>query len=352
MTSPRHIAREIATWRPVEREPAALVLGGLLLGAPLLIGQASGHLLEGTLAGLGVLLVSSSGWAGPVRERALDLAGTAASGAVAFGLGLVAARHGAAVPVTVLIAALAGVTGGVNRLTIKLSILGLVFAVIGWSDAAVPLPTTSAMGWFVIGAVGAAALTFARGILELGPLARDAGPSAVTAAGWRADVYAWHAGIRTIAGWRFVADLTICTALAGLVTHLWPAPHATWTVLTVSLVVQRDRRAGEVRIFERGVGTAVGVVVAAALLSEGVPTWLIILGVVLIGAVRPHVKRANYTLYAALMTPLVVLLTSIGRTRLPGLLSARLEYTAVGCLIALIVGAAFDITWPRRPSES
>ncbi|HWU23956.1 MAG TPA: FUSC family protein, partial [Nocardioides sp.] len=136
------------------------------------------------------------------------------------------------------------------------------------------------------------------------------------------------------------------------VTMLWPAPHATWAVLTVSLVVQRDRRSGQVRIFERGVGTAIGVVIAAAFLSEGVPTWAIIVGVVLLGAVRPHVQRANYTSYAALMTPLVVLLTSLGRARPPGLLSARLEYTAAGCLIALLVGAVFDLIWPSGPSAA
>jgi hypothetical protein len=56
---------------------------------------------------------------------------------------------------------------------------------------------------------------------------------------------------------------------------------------------------------------------------------------VLAGA-RPLLKERNYAAYATIMTPLLVLLLDLGRTRSLSTVGYRLIDTVIGCAIALI----------------
>ena len=60
--------------------------------------------------------------------------------------------------------------------------------------------------------------------------------------------------------------------------------------------------------------------------------------VAVVGAIRVHLKAANYAAYTLVMTPLVTVLTGLGEPVSAMLLRERLVDTVLGCLIALVVG--------------
>jgi uncharacterized membrane protein YccC len=73
--------------------------------------------------------------------------------------------------------------------------------------------------------------------------------------------------------------------------------------------------------------------------------WSVLGTVAVLAAARPILKAGNYTAYAALMTPLIILLTELDQTPTPALLVDRLTATIAGCAIALIFGY---LVWPKR----
>ena len=108
-------------------------------------------------------------------------------------------------------------------------------------------------------------------------------------------------------------------------------------------MVQRDRRAGLSRTFQRGLGTALGVLVGGLLLGA-LPIWATVGIICIVGAARQYLKAANYTAYALVMTPLVAVLSGLGHQLSPSLLGERLIDTTIGCLISLVIGYA---AWRR-----
>ena len=71
---------------------------------------------------------------------------------------------------------------------------------------------------------------------------------------------------------------------------------------------------GLTRTFQRGLGTALGVVVGGLLLGA-LPIWATVGIICVVGAARQYLKAANYTAYALVMTPLVAVLARAWGTR-------------------------------------
>jgi p-aminobenzoyl-glutamate transporter AbgT len=66
------------------------------------------------------------------------------------------------------------------------------------------------------------------------------------------------------------------------------------------------------------------------------PSWAIVAVVSILAGLRPLLKERNYAAYAAVMTPLVVLLMDLGRTPELSTVGYRLADTVIGCLIAIV----------------
>ncbi|MFI7008822.1 FUSC family protein [Streptomyces sp. NPDC050145] len=343
------------SWREVEMDAVRLLTSGLSLALPTGLAVAFDRLDLGMAAGLGAFLGSGSGHQGTAGQRVRDILSALVVGVCAITVGMVStAHHLAPSLVTVGFAFVAALLGGIRASAAKTAIQAVVFMILGANLAAVPLSTAEKSAYFALGAAGAGAVTLAGYALYRRLAAgsdkapRAAGPKAAAPQALgsddpkpslRADVGRWLTGLRHLTGWAYTLRLTACMAAAEIVAHLRPGPHSAWLALTVALVVQRDHGSALLRTCERGLGTALGVVLSMLLLGA-LPVWAAVACVAVIGATRPYLKLANYTAYAVIMTPLVVILTGLGTQPSPSLLRERFIDTLIACGISLVIGSA------------
>lgn len=322
-------------WKDAEANLVILAGAGLSMAIPLAIGVTSGRIAEGMLACLGALIVSSSAHEGSLRHRITDIAWTTAAGSCGIAFGLACAHELPLVSLVVAAAVLATV-GGVRRSWAKAGAQAIAFMLV-----AVSLPPALSAAaevlWVAVGALFGGLMTLIAVGFEL-HVRRQPLTAALPFTPLRNDLAAWRTRLRTVRGWVYPLRLTTSLAVALAAVEVLHRPHAYWIMLTVALVVQRDHRSAFGRSVERGVGTAIGIVVGSAVLSVPLAVGVVAVGV--IGAVRPYLKQANYTAYTIAMTPLVVILQSMGRPMPASLLVERLVDTALGCLISVVFGLA------------
>jgi hypothetical protein len=327
---------EVTRWERVEVDMLRLVAAGLALALPVAWGEMRGDLAAGMAGALGALIVSSSGHAGSLRARLFDLGASTAAGATGIVIGL--GVEGPAVvraALTVAAAVLVGAAGGIRPSLAKAGAQFLVFLIIGGTlTSSAPL-VVRLVAHVVAGACFASALTLAA--YGLARCLGLAGNGASTGGrSWSADLGRWRGSLGSTASWQYPIALASCLLVAQLIAPLLHEQRSDWILLTVVLVVPRDRSGGFVRIVQRALGTALGVLVGAVLLGP-IPTWAMVCMLGVLGAARVHLKAANYAAYALVMTPLVSVLSGLGHTMSAELLRERLIDTAIGCTIALIV---------------
>jgi porphyrinogen peroxidase len=355
------LTADVLRWHRIEMDAGRLLISGIALALPVAIGAASGRLDLGLIAVIGALLVSGSGHEGTARQRLADMAATAAVGTAAVAIGASVAPHTAwASAVIIAVAFLAGLAGGIRASITKAASQATVFLILGANMGKGPTPLHEMIGLILLGAVGAALLglsVYGAGRLIPPEWAGTEGDEETRR--WerglerwfstsgtevpppprtvRADLRRWSKGLRRLPAWNYPIRLGACMAVAEAFAHLRPGTHSYWTALTVALVVQRDGDAARVRTFQRGLGTVIGVGIGGLLLG-GMPTWTLVTLIGVIGAIRPHLKTANYTAYAAVMTPLIVVMNDLGHAMSWAVLRERVVDTLLGCLISLTVG--------------
>lgn len=342
-----------ARWKRVEVDVLRMLSCGLAVALPIAVGVLTDRVAEGTIAAIGALMVSSSGRVGTARERSAELLISAAVGILGiwFGAGLderTVAGSAALVVGAVVVAALGSVRPGGDKASMQL----IVTTIIGTTLVPTGLSQNVIAASFAVGAVVGTVLTllmYAIGRLIL----RGPAPGPAPRRSWSADLSAWRRQMAGRAGWHFPLRLGSCLLVAEVLAHLIPTPHSSWIPLTVVIVVQRDPRNALARTVERGLGTALGVTLGAVMLLT-MPLWLTVVVIGLIGSVRGHLKAANYTAYAFVMTPLLVVLTGLGHQISGALIVERVVDTALGCVISLVVGHAIwrRIDWTERPSDT
>jgi uncharacterized membrane protein YccC len=106
----------------------------------------------------------------------------------------------------------------------------------------------------------------------------------------------------------------------------------------VAIVVRRTLPGAPIRMLERAAGTILGVVLTSLLVIASPPVWATIGVIAILAAARPVLLDSNYTAYAAVMTPLVLLLLDLGREPSWTLIADRLVATLVGCAVAVTLG--------------
>jgi hypothetical protein len=344
-------AANLVRFQRIEIDATRLVLSGFSLALPVAVGAATGHLADGLTAVMGALLLSAAGHEGGWRARCLDLGASAAVGALVVWLGALVGGHGTLASVWIVAVAFgAALVGGIGTLEGRIAANATVFTVIGAHLGTGPVSPGHIVLYVVLGMAAAAALTLGTHALgrALSPLLRREleGPPGPD---WpfRRSVKKWRAGLKTWHGWQYAVRLGTSMAVAEVVSHLRPGEHAYWIALTVSLVVLRDEAASPMRAVERGLGTTIGVLIGGGLIGV-LPTWGIVLLIGAIGAVRPYLKVANYTAYAAVMTPLITMLNELGNDISWAVLRERVLDTLIGCVIGVCVGYLPWRMWSSR----
>jgi hypothetical protein len=136
----------------------------------------------------------------------------------------------------------------------------------------------------------------------------------------------------------------LTAAALGLSSPYWAASTA------VSVQLGTDARATRARALQRAVGTALGVLVAGALVWADLPVAVEVLIVAVLQLAVELLIAHQYVLAVACITPLVLLLVHIGAPGLSGahLVGERLAETGIGVVLALAVGLSL---LPRAASR-
>ncbi|WP_155892221.1 FUSC family protein [Conexibacter woesei] len=142
--------------------------------------------------------------------------------------------------------------------------------------------------------------------------------------------------------------LGVAVGLAGMLGYLLRAEHPTWIPLSAAAVLQGTNVAlARQRALHRAAGTAVGVVVAAAVLAiePGLVGLIVMVG--LLQALTEAFILVSYGVAVVFITSLALLLLEIAGVgaAVHGLLDARLIDTALGCAIGFACGV---LILPRR----
>lgn len=144
--------------------------------------------------------------------------------------------------------------------------------------------------------------------------------------------------------WRYGLRLALCLGLAQALVSTVTVPRSYWVPLTVTFVLKPDFGSVFTRAVLRALGTAVGLVLATAVL-EVVPrgAWEVPV-VAVLAAALPVVSRRSYGLQTMVITPLILILSDLLNHQGVHLLVPRLVDSLLGCAIVLVAGYAL---WPE-----
>ncbi|MFK4089441.1 FUSC family protein [Kribbella sp. NPDC020789] len=319
--------RQVFHWsRDTPIPPARVAAAAITLATPVAYGVATDNLAHAGLAALGALGATGAPRFTFAGRWLPTTAGLAAGGVLVTLAGLSGAwlgGNGWATAVGVVgLVVIAAVLGGFSRQAAELSARFTTFLVIA---TGVPGPPWEAAQWFAVGAAWAVVVGVA-----LAP--RDEQPAAPT---YRQLARRWSRNLRTMDGWRYAATLAPVVALAELIGVFWHQDKTYWIALTVLIVVRR-RGGSLLRATERCLGTLAGVLIGGGVILWAPPAWGIVAIIAVLAGLRPLLRERNYAAYAAVMTPLLVLLLDLGRTPELSTVGYRMIDTIIGCLLALL----------------
>ncbi|MFD4568042.1 FUSC family protein [Streptomyces sp. NPDC058467] len=146
------------------------------------------------------------------------------------------------------------------------------------------------------------------------------------------------------ASWRYGLRLALCIGLAQVLVSTLPVPRSYWVTLTITFVMKPDFGSVFSRALLRALGTVVGLVVAAAVLTVVPPGWWDVPVLLLLGPLIPAFTPRGYGYQTAAITPVILLLSDVLNNQGTGLLVPRLVDSLIGCAIALVAGY---LLWPE-----
>jgi uncharacterized membrane protein YccC len=328
------------------------------LAGPVAAGALLGHLEAGMAASLGGLALSGTPRGARSREYALSLVYSVFTGTAAIlaGSALGSHRIWAAFGIP-LIAAVFGLFGSISRPLARSSTRFVLYAIIAaglGAGGADPLGTSLL---FFIGAAWTAALFLISSLLPpaigKAPISPDSGNHAR-----RSDprpkqlLHRWWNSLAHLTGWQYPVRILICLLAAQALEWIWPLRHGQWIGLTVGIVVHRDLQNSLNRTLQRAVGTLTGVLLSFLLTLTALPAWALIAIIALLSAARSILREFNYTAYATVHTPLIILLIDLGRMPSGGVIADRLAATMAGCAISVTLGYLLWFKLRKEPKTS
>ncbi|MFP3989058.1 FUSC family protein, partial [Streptomyces sp. E11-3] len=146
------------------------------------------------------------------------------------------------------------------------------------------------------------------------------------------------------ASWRYGLRLALCIGLAQALVSLIEVDRSYWVALTITFVMKPDFGSVFSRAVLRALGTAAGLVLAAALLSEVPRGWWDVLVLFALAPLIPALTPRGYGYQTAAITPVILILSDVLNKAGVGLVVPRLYDSLIGCAIALIAGY---LLWPE-----
>ncbi|WP_367043824.1 FUSC family protein [Streptomyces sp. Je 1-332] len=144
--------------------------------------------------------------------------------------------------------------------------------------------------------------------------------------------------------WRYGLRLALCIGIAQSLVSLIDVPRSYWVALTVTFVLKPDFGSVFSRAVLRALGTAAGLVVAAAVLSEVPRGWWDVPVMFVLAALIPALTTRGYGFQTAAITPVILLLSDVLNHQGFGLVVPRLVDSLIGCAISLVAGY---LLWPE-----
>ncbi|MEU8431832.1 FUSC family protein [Streptomyces sp. NPDC029216] len=146
------------------------------------------------------------------------------------------------------------------------------------------------------------------------------------------------------ASWRYGLRLALCIGLAQSLVSLIEVERSYWVALTVTFVLKPDFGSVFSRAVLRALGTAAGLVLAAAVLAEVPRGWWDVPVTVLLAALIPAFSAKGYVFQTAAITPVILLLSDLLNHQGFDLIRPRLLDSLIGCAITLVAGY---LLWPE-----
>lgn len=146
------------------------------------------------------------------------------------------------------------------------------------------------------------------------------------------------------ASWRYGLRLALCIGIAQALVSLIDVPRSYWVALTVTFVLKPDFGSVFSRAVLRALGTAAGLVIAAAVLVEVPHGWWDVPVMMVLAPLIPAFTVRGYGYQTAAITPVILLLSDILNNQGVGLVLPRLVDSLIGCGIALVAGY---LLWPE-----
>lgn len=144
--------------------------------------------------------------------------------------------------------------------------------------------------------------------------------------------------------WRYGLRLALCIGLAQSLVSLVPVTRSYWVALTVTFVMKPDFGSVFSRAVLRALGTAAGLLVAAAVLSQVPRGWWDVPVMMVLAALIPAFSAKGYAFQTAAVTPVILLLSDVLNHQGFNLVVPRLVDSLIGCAIALVAGY---LLWPE-----
>lgn len=145
---------------------------------------------------------------------------------------------------------------------------------------------------------------------------------------------------------------TVAALIAGVLGLASGLPFPYWAqVAAVAPLTPSGHGARAERAVHRIVGTTLGVVVTAFLLSFPVEPWQLVVWIVILQFLAEMYVMRNYSLALLFITPLALLMVQLGHTQPVGpMLQARVLETVIGAVVglAMVIGRW---AWERRATQ-
>jgi hypothetical protein len=332
-------------------DPSAMAVTALGMGLPILLGVMIGRPTIGLAASVGGMWVGNAPRGSTLGEHRRILRDIVAAAVVAAIVAVLIAQHGLWSDVwLVLTAGAAALVGGFSRPMAVASQRFIVFATIGMNVAAHTHNKPAVAILISEGAIWTALCALLIGMaarrLKIGPAEPlEAGS---TAPFW-AKLKRWRGTLKTSQGWNYPIRLAACLTAATAIREAFPDHHFGWIAVAVALLTQRQAEGLTIKVVQRALGVAAGVLATEAIAARPLSGWTLVVIIAGLGALSPWLRKRSYVAYTAATTPLIMLLTSGGLTIGQSLLLDRLIATLIAA--ALVIGA-FQAAERLRPPPS
>ncbi len=335
-------------------DPSAMAVTALGIGMPILIGVLIGRPQIGLAASVGAMWIGNAPRGASLIEHwriVRDVVIAAIAAAVAAAL---ITQHGPWSDAgLVLTSGAAAALGGFSRPAAIASQRFIVFATIGVGVAAhtanrIALVVIIAEGaiWTALCAllIGIAARRFRIGQV----MAAEPGSTAT----FRPKLQRWCQTLQTVAGWNYPVRLMACLTCAAMIREGFPQHHYSWIAVAVALLTRRHADGLVVKVTQRAMGVAAGVVATEAIAARALPGWALVVIIATLAALGPWLRKRSYVAYTAATTPLIMLLTSGGETIGQGLLNDRLVATLIAAGLVILTFLAGRRLMPRPSPDN